>query len=141
MAFAHDFDLPAGTAEGIPADEVNEKQRAKMQPKVTGTDRQSCIPSTNAEENSNVKLSSSGKLTDLTTDRIEKHIVEPTNVPIGEFLERKETVSRWCPLIDEINFTVRLSFRIEAIEGGRSLLKAYHSFRVDERSRIATKIG
>lgn len=96
MAFAHDFDLPADTAEGIPADtaegipadKANEKQWSKTQRKVTSNNCQG-VPSTNSpEENSQVKLPSSVKLNDLTTDSIEKPI-EPTNIPIGEFFERK----------------------------------------------------
>nr|XP_050863720.1 uncharacterized protein LOC127070009 [Vespula vulgaris] len=87
MAFAHDFDLSADTTEGIPGSNVNEKQQAKIQAKVTSSCQS--IPSTNVQENSQVKLASSSKLTELTTDFIEKPI-EPTNVPIETKLLKEE---------------------------------------------------
>ncbi|XP_046831751.1 uncharacterized protein LOC124429910 [Vespa crabro] len=88
MAFAHDLNLPVGTTERIPDGNVNEKQQAKMQSEVTSSCQS--VPSTNVRENCQVELASSTKLTELTTDFIEKPVEPTTNVPIESKLSKEE---------------------------------------------------
>ncbi|XP_015185813.1 PREDICTED: uncharacterized protein LOC107071371 [Polistes dominula] len=87
MAFAHDLDLSAGTTEGIPAGNINDKQQTKIQAKVPNSYQS--IPSTNVQENSQTKLQTLTKFPELTNNFLEKPI-EPINVPIESKLSKEE---------------------------------------------------